>query len=62
MKTIMLKPCPECKRLSGVALYMSVTTRWKQFEIGCRFCGFHAKHAFTKRGAIKKWNRMARDE
>lgn len=49
------KPCPACgdKHLYTVYSYQG----WRKKHIECRYCHFCGKPAFTKWGAIRKWNR-----
>lgn len=63
MKDISPRECPYCGNVTGVWVLRSCCTKfWKRYEVQCVLCGCCAKKAFTKRGAIKKWNRRTRDE
>lgn len=52
------KPCPICgnKRMTK---YIVITRRWYQKKryVECDYCHFCSKSAYTKRGAIRLWNK-----
>jgi len=50
-----LKPCPACGDKHLYTVYSYQRRRNKHIE--CRYCHFSGKPAFTKWGAIRKWNR-----
>lgn len=57
MKTPDLKPCPMCWcKFPDMVTFL---TRWfNKYALECPRCHFFSKVAFTKRGAIRKWNRI----
>ena len=59
MKDISPRECPYCEYRAGVWVLRRCCTKFwkKQCWVQCVLCGYCEKKAFTKRGAIKKWNR-----
>lgn len=55
MKMLSVKPCPSCGALKQVKL-CRIHFAVKRYEINCFWCGYCGKTAFTKRGAVEKWN------
>lgn len=54
-----VKPCPACgdKHIYMVHSWPSKRTGWRSKYVECRYCHFSGKSAYTKWGAIRKWNR-----
>ena len=55
MKMLSVRPCPSCgafKQMKLCRIHFAV----KRYEINCFMCGYCGKTAFTKRGAVEKWN------
>ena len=55
MKMLSVRPCPSCgafKRVKLCRIHFAV----KRYKINCLRCGYCGKTAFTKRGAVEKWN------
>lgn len=58
MRLIKLKPCPICGN-KHKTIWKVVSRRWyeKKHFVECDYCHFCAKRAYTKRGAIRLWNK-----
>ena len=53
-----VNPCPVC---GGKHIFMvTAQSGWRKHHVEC-LCHFGANSAFTKWGAIRKWNRMKRE-
>ena len=59
MKQPKVKPCPDCgdKRYT---VYHSLSRRCLRWFISCPRCGFCGGNTWTKRGAIRMWNKYSR--
>lgn len=61
MKTPKLKRCPICGS-KDIWLWFSPYRILKKWGYECFSCGFCAKWANTKRGAVREWNRMCEED
>lgn len=55
-----MKHCPRCNAYFGSAtLWKSIIVHWwqKKYYVQCSYCYWCGKMTWTKRGAIRKWNR-----
>lgn len=54
-----VKPCPACgdKHIYLVHSWPGRVFGYRNKYLECRYCHFSGKIAFTKWGAIRKWNR-----
>ena len=55
MKTPDLKPCPNCGN-TKLGIYRSLL-KGRKYEVFCGKCDWYGRQAFTRWGAMKKWNR-----
>lgn len=56
MKNIMVLPCSDCGASMRLTLCRRKYISWKRYEIVCLICGHSGRRAFTKTGAVEKWN------
>lgn len=56
MKQPKVKPCPACGD-KHYTVYHSVSSRRRPWFLCCSYCKRCADRAWTKRGAIRKWNK-----
>lgn len=61
MKTPDLKPCHVCKETKYLC-YCKGISFWHRWQIVCTKCDYYGLSAFSKRLAVWKWNRRAKDE
>lgn len=58
----MIKPkrCPSCNTYFGsINICRSMLVYWweRKYFLECNYCKWTGKRAWTKRGAVRKWNR-----
>lgn len=55
IKILDLKSCPNCGN-TKLGIYRSLL-KGRKYEVFCGKCDWYGRQAFTRWGAIKKWNR-----